>query len=158
MLSHLPQALAFIMALIFSANSFANANDTAPSRAEQDVKHMYAIRIVFGEHIVSATLEDNPSTRDFIAQLPLSLDLDDYSSTEKIAYLPRKLTTTGAPPGVDPDVGDIAYYAPWGNLALFYQDFGYSDGLIRLGRITAGLEHLSFPGSKHAKIELVPTD
>ncbi|QSL95147.1 hypothetical protein JWV26_10100 [Ectopseudomonas toyotomiensis] len=119
---------------------------------------MYAIRIVFGEHIVSATLEDNPSTRDFIAQLPLSLDFDDYSSTEKIAYLPRKLTTTGAPPGVDPDVGDIAYYAPWGNLALFYQDFGYSDGLIRLGRITAGLEHLSFPGSKQAKIELVPAD
>lgn len=154
--SHLSQILAFTVALMFSASSFANS--TAPSRADQDEKHMHAIRIVLGEHIVSATLEDSPSTRDFIALLPLSLDLDDYSSTEKIAYLPRKLITTGTPSGVDPDVGDVTYYAPWGNLALFYRDFGYSRGLIRLGRITAGLEHLGYPGSKQARIELVPVD
>jgi hypothetical protein len=40
---------------------------------------------------------------------------------------PRKLSTSGARPGSDPDVGDIAYYAPWGNLALFYRNFGYSE-------------------------------
>jgi hypothetical protein len=32
-------------------------------------------------------------------------------------------------------VGDITYYAPWGNLAIFYRDFGYSPGLVRLGHI-----------------------
>lgn len=141
-----------MLALMFGATAFADGT------ANEDEHPMHAIRILLGEHIISATLEDNPSTRDFIAQLPLSLDLDDYSSTEKIAYLPRKLTTTGAPSGTDPDVGDVTYYAPWGNLAIFYRDFGYSRGLIRLGRITAGLEHLGYPGSKPARIELVPAD
>jgi hypothetical protein len=50
--------------------------------------------------------------------------LKNYASTEKISYLARKLSTEGAPAGCDPDVGDITYYAPWGNLAIFYKDFG----------------------------------
>ncbi|KUM43325.1 cyclophilin-like fold protein [Pseudomonas sp. EpS/L25] len=117
---------------------------------------MYNIRITLGDRFVSAFLEDSAATRDFVAQLPLTLDLEDYSATEKIAYLPHKLATHGAPPGIDPEVGDVAYYAPWGNLALFYRDFGYSAGLVRLGRITAGIEHLGYRGSKLVKIERVP--
>jgi len=31
---------------------------------------------------------------------------------------------------------------PWGNLALFYRDFTYSDGLIRLGRLDTGAANL----------------
>jgi len=84
---------------------------------------------------LTATLLDTPATRDLFAQLPLTLDLSDYASTEKIAYLPRKLTTRDAPSGSAPEVGSVAYYAPWGNLALFYKDFGYSRGLILLGSI-----------------------
>ncbi|WP_313027716.1 cyclophilin-like fold protein [Pseudomonas lopnurensis] len=144
------QSLALILALMSSATSFADGT------ANQDERRMHAIRIIIGERIINATLEHTPSSRDFIAQLPLSIDLEDYSSTEKIAYLPRKLATTDAPSGVDPDIGDITYYAPWGNLAIFYRDFGYSRGLIKLGRITAGLEHLSYIGSKPVKIELAP--
>jgi hypothetical protein len=37
-------------------------------------------------------------------------------------------------------VGDIAYYAPWGNLAIFYKDFGYSRGLVKLGRLDSSIE------------------
>lgn len=32
-------------------------------------------------------------------------------------------------------MGDITYYSPWGNLALFYRDFGHASGLVRLGRL-----------------------
>jgi Cyclophilin-like family len=52
-------------------------------------------------------------------------------------------------------VGDIAYYAPWGNLAIFYKDFGYSRGLIGLGRIDSGIEALNVPGSLTVTIERV---
>ncbi|WP_236080853.1 cyclophilin-like fold protein [Pseudomonas aeruginosa] len=140
-----------MVALMASAASFAGM-------ANEREQPMHSIRIILGEHIISATLEDNPSTRDFLAQLPLSFDLDDYSSTEKIAYLPHKLATTGAPAGVDPKVGDVTYYAPWGNLAIFYRDFGYSRGLIRLGRITDGLEYLGYSGSRQVRVELVSMD
>ncbi|VXD05178.1 Cyclophilin (modular protein) [Pseudomonas sp. 8Z] len=142
------QNLTFMLALIFSAAC------GAAGTINEDAHRMHAIRIIIGEAIITATLDDTPSSRDFIAQLPLNIDLKDYASTEKIAYLPHKLSTTNAPPGIDPQIGDITYYAPWGNLAIFYQDFGYSQGLIRLGRITAGLEHLSYPGAKSAKVEL----
>ena len=85
--------------------------------------------------------------------LPLTVTLEDHAATEKISYLPRKLSTEAAPAGSDPAVGDVAYYAPWGNLALFYKDFRYSSGLIKLGRIDSGLEALSVPGTARATIE-----
>lgn len=80
----------------------------------------------------------------FLALLPLSLTLTDYNSTEKVADLP--ISIQDAPPGIDPDVGDIAYYAPWGNLAIFYRDFGYSTVLVKLGRLDSGAEALSGRG------------
>jgi len=82
-------------------------------------------------------------------------DIQDYAATEKISDLPRRLSTEGAPPGIDPSVGDITYYAPWGNLALFYRDFGYSTGLIKLGKIDSGVEALARPGPLRVTIELV---
>jgi hypothetical protein len=104
---------------------------------------------------LNATLEDNATSRDFVSLLPLTLTLEDYAETEKISDLPRRLSIEGAPPGSDPREGDLAYYAPWGNLALFYKDFGYSSGLVKLGRIDSEVEVLKNPGSLRVTIELV---
>jgi hypothetical protein len=95
-----------------------------------------------GGAAITGALEDSRAARDFASLLPLKLTLTDYNATEKISDLPRRLSTDGAPRGVDPDVRDIAYYAPWGNLALFYEDFGYSEGLVRLGRFDSGVQGL----------------
>lgn len=84
---------------------------------------------------VTATLGDGASARAFRALLPLTVELTDFNATEKIADLPKRLATEGEPSGVDPEPGDLAYYAPWGNLAIFYEDFTYSRGLVRLGRL-----------------------
>jgi hypothetical protein len=113
------------------------------------------IRIKLDQKTLTATLADNPTSRDFVSLLPLTLTLEDYASTEKISYLPRKLSTKDAPGGCDPDVGDITYYAPWGNLALFHKDFGYSDGLIKLGRIEDDAGALKTAGELQATIELI---
>jgi len=104
---------------------------------------------------ITATLVDSATSRDFVSLLPLTLTFKDYAATEKISDLPRRLSTEGAPPGIDPSVGDITYYAPWGNLALFYRDFGYSTGLIKLGKIDSGVEALARPGPLRVTIELV---
>ncbi|MGS3143945.1 cyclophilin-like fold protein [Aeromonas sanarellii] len=113
------------------------------------------IKITIAGQIITATLEESDSARDFFAMLPLTLPFEDYAETEKIAYLPRRLTTQGAPKGMDPDVGDISYYAPWGNLAIFYRDFGYSTGLIKLGRIESGLDALTTQPSGTLTIDAV---
>jgi hypothetical protein len=83
----------------------------------------------------------------------MTLTLDDYAATEKISQLPRRLSTVGAPAGINPSVGDITYYAPWENLAIFYRDFRYASGLIKLGRIDAGAEALNLPGSVKVTFE-----
>jgi hypothetical protein len=60
-----------------------------------------------------------------------------------------------APPGSDPSIGDITYYSPWGNLAVFYRDFGYSNGLVKLGKMDSGVEALNRPGPLKVTIELM---
>lgn len=100
-----------------------------------------------------ATLVDNATSRDFVSMLPLSLTLEDYASTEKISYLPRRLSTAGAPTGSDPAAGHICYYSPWGNLAIFYKDAAYAKGLVQLGRIESGVEALSVRGPLQVTIE-----
>lgn len=107
------------------------------------------------DKVIPGTLVDSKTTRDFISLLPLTLALQDYAGTEKISDLPKRLSTEDAPAGSDPSVGDIAYYAPWGNLAIFYKDFGYSSGLAILGKIDSGIEALQVPGSVTAIIELI---
>lgn len=104
---------------------------------------------------ITATLDDNETSRDFVSLLPLTLTLKDYAANEKISDLPKRLSTEGAPQGSDPSVGDIAYYAPWGNLALFHKDLGYSIGLVKLGTIDSGVEALSRPGPLKVTIERI---
>lgn len=103
---------------------------------------------------VGALLEDRAIARDFSRLLPLGATLEDYASTEKIIYLPRRLDTTGAEAGCAPSSGDITYYAPWGNIAIFYRDFGYASGLIKLGVIESGLDALKGPHNIDATLNL----
>lgn len=80
-------------------------------------------------------LEDNPATRDFYAQLPLTLEFSDYVGKEKISNaLPKPLNTSGLN-GYDPQVGDLFYFAPWGNLGIFYAKQPFHSGLVRFGRV-----------------------
>ncbi|MNG89809.1 hypothetical protein D3C79_486870 [compost metagenome] len=139
------------MALLLVATSAVAATDEVSHSRRETMK----IRMTMAGQIITASLEESDSARDFFAMLPLTLPFEDYAETEKIAYLPGKLTTQTAPEGIDPQVGDIAYYAPWGNLAIYYRDFGYSSGLIRLGRITSGLDALTAQPSGTLTIEAV---
>ena len=92
------------------------------------------IRFTIGNEVVTATLNDSAAARDFASLLPLTLTLEDYNGTEKVSDLSKRLSTEGAPAGIDPEVGDITHYSPWGNLAIFYRDFGYSTGACPPGQ------------------------
>jgi len=112
-----------------------------------------------GEQSATATLLDNPAARDFASLLPLSLQLENYARIERIAYLPRKLTHKDAPAGSKPEAGDITYYAPWGNLAIFVDGFRYSSGLLPLGKLDeSSLPLLQKPGPYTIRIEQAQRD
>lgn len=101
------------------------------------------IRLSFDGGDAVAELYDNPTSRDLASMLPLTLSFRDFNGTEKIAYPPRSLSTEQAPDGSEPSEGDLALYAPWGNLAIFYHDFRYSKGLVPIGHFVSGLEGLA---------------
>jgi hypothetical protein len=111
------------------------------------------VRFKIGETEITGILTDNATSRDLFARLPLALTLEDYGDIEKIGYLPKKLSTNGAPAGSAPSAGDIAYYAPWGNLAFFRKSFRHSNGLVSVGRIESGLEALNLTGRVDVVIE-----
>ncbi|MBS7534733.1 MFS transporter [Ancylobacter sonchi] len=110
------------------------------------------IRMRFADRVMTATLYDNPSARDFYAMLPLDLAIKDYGSNEKIAYLPRKLTEEGSGRFDNERPYDLCYFMPWGNLAMFHADYKYP-GLIRLGRFDDGYEALHVTGEFPLRIE-----
>ena len=113
------------------------------------------IRLKVEATVITATLVDSSTTQDFISLLPLTLTLEGYAGIEKIGYLPRKLSTQDAPAASDFTPGDLAYYAPWGNLAIHHQEFGYANGLVILGTIDDSKKAVIVPGSVTVTIELV---
>ncbi|WP_246519774.1 cyclophilin-like fold protein [Ancylobacter lacus] len=113
-----------------------------PARSATAERPFMHVDFVFNGQAFTATLVDSPSARDLVAMLPLNLVIDDYSTNEKITYLPRKLTEAGSGSFADEAPGDLAYYAPWGNLVFYYASYRYSPGLIRLGRLEGGVTPL----------------
>jgi hypothetical protein len=109
----------------------ASATPTAEEPAVTD------IRITIGDQTFTAQLAENRTVRDLADQLPLTLRFRDFHGIEKIAKLPRPLTMDGVPAGDDPEINDIGYYAPSGDLVLYYGDVGYFNGIVRIGRLDA---------------------
>lgn len=116
------------------------------------------IRLTVDGQVATATLYDNATARDFAALLPLSLTLTDYARIERIADLPQRLTRGGAEATVPVKAGDLAYYTPWGNLAIFVEDGtgNYTGDLMRLGAVETGMPALQRPGPLQVRIERMP--
>ena len=121
-----------------SPTSDADSGEADPPSTRPPNGTAIVVELSAGPGVVRGRLEDTPAGRDFAALLPLTLTISDFHATEKIGDLPRPVTTDGAPAGTTPTAGDVSYYAPWGNLALFYRDFEYSAGLVRLGHLDPG--------------------
>jgi hypothetical protein len=113
------------------------------------------VSITLADVVITARLADNATARDLAAQLPLTLTFKDFNHVEKIAKLPRPLSMDGVPAGDDPDIGDIGYYAPSGDLVLYYGDVGYWNGIVRIGRFDTDMDLIEHqPDNFQARIEL----
>ncbi len=105
-----------------------------------------------GKEIVFA-LNDTSVSRSFYAQLPLSVDVENYSNNEKIFQPPKKLDCSKAQEGACP-VGSIAYFSPWNNVCMYYGDMSRYSGLYVMGKAVSGTEQIRNIKGK-VKIETV---
>ena len=99
------------------------------------------IDVKANEKTVVFELNDSQAARDLYAQLPLRIKVENYGSNEKIFYPPKKLRTADAPAAAA-QAGTLAYYAPWGDVVMFYDRFDPAPGLYELGRAVSGGEHI----------------
>lgn len=113
------------------------------------------IKMTFGGNEIYGEILNTQSGKEFLSQLPANLKFEDYNSTEKISYLPTKLSGRGEPEGFTPKRGDISYYMPWGNLAIFYRDFRYSRSLIKIGTLNDIDKLTNMRGNFEVRIEVV---
>jgi hypothetical protein len=101
------------------------------------------VRVTIGDTVISGRLFDNATANDLVSQLPLTLAFRDLNGVEKTAPLPRKLSVDGMPSGDDPEIGDIGYWAPDGNLVLYYGDVGYWTGIMRIGEFDGDMRAIA---------------
>lgn len=118
------------------------ASEELTSEADENIVNELQIRVEGedGQNIIFQ-LNDSPAANTLYEQLPLSISVDNYSHNEKIFYPPDELDTSETPLAGGP-AGTLAYYAPWGNVVLFYGECGGASGLYALGEAVSGTEQI----------------
>ncbi|WP_256856211.1 cyclophilin-like fold protein [Rodentibacter genomosp. 2] len=101
------------------------------------------VKVSLDSGVYSATLADNPTSQSFWQKLPIESKLDSYGHNEKVVYMNDKLSTENAPAAYTGKAGDITYYAPWGNIAMFLDKGPHAPGLIYMGKFDGDLTALS---------------
>ena len=83
-------------------------------------------------------LNDSPAAKELYEQLPLTIEVENYGNNEKIFYPPEELDVSNTPLVESAQPGTLAYYAPWGDVVMFYGNFGSASGLYELGHAVSG--------------------
>ena len=113
------------------------------------------IRLRIGNRALTGTLIGSKTAQDFVSLLPLTLTMNDLFGREKFAHLPRAISTEGTHTY---EVGDIAYWSPGPDVAIYYQHDGEkipNPGIIVIGKLDSGVDAFNVPGSAEVKIEVM---
>lgn len=91
------------------------------------------LKIKVGDKVFTATLLDNATSNAFVAQLPLTIKMNELNNNEKYADLPKSLPINpSVPPSIQ--VGDLTMYGSR-TLVLFYKGFSTSYSYTKIGKI-----------------------
>lgn len=98
------------------------------------------IRVTNNELTINYELNDSSAAHDLAKQLPITTRIKNYSDDEKIFY-PKELDTSSTP-SANAKAGNLGYFAPWGDVVLYYKDFGSYPGLYVLGKAINGKDNI----------------
>ena len=107
--------------------------ETTPHKEKTSMK----IQIENNEATIIYELNESDGAKQLYEQLPLKVNVENFSTNEKIFYPPKELDTKNTPMA-NAKAGTLAYYEPWGNVVMFYGDFGKGNGLYELGNVISG--------------------
>lgn len=116
--------------------------ETTSIEMEESNVETNQISVTCGDTQVVYELNDSPAAQSLLSQLPLTVVVEDFSTNEKVFYPPQELDTSDTPLAVG-GAGTLAYYAPWGDVVLFYDSFSANSSLFELGEAVSGAEDIS---------------
>lgn len=126
----------------FAAAHGQNANATIWKAAANEMETAMQISISTEQVTLVYDLNDSQAAQELYDQLPMEIEVENYGGIEKIFYPPKKLSTVDTPLARNVRSGTLAYYAPWGDVVMFYDSFGAAPGLYELGRILSGQDEI----------------
>ena len=107
------------------------------SDRESEVETMQ-IKVSDKTNTIIYELNDSTAATELYNQLPLTTEVENFSSNEKIFYPPNELSTENTKRADSKGEGVLAYYAPWGDVVMFYDSFSSASGLYELGTVVEG--------------------
>ncbi|MGF6549478.1 cyclophilin-like fold protein [Paraburkholderia youngii] len=153
--------LVAMLSLIFARTSAAGGEPQSISAQTSSggagASGQMKIKVNVAGKELQATLADNPTARDFAALLPIRVSMDDLFGREKAGSPPRAIST-GGPSSDVYQVGDIGYWSPGHDIAIYYRQDGEkipSPGIIKIGHFDSGVAALNVPGSVEVSIKRV---
>jgi hypothetical protein len=157
----LPAALAVAVALALGLIAYRSADatsaTTASSKAAATTATSTKIRLRIGARTLTATVARNATARDFVSLLPLTLRMSDLFGREKAGPLPRALARGGRPRHTY-SVGDIIYWSPGPDVAVYYRRGGSAipqPGIVLLAKLDSGVRAFNVRGTVRVRFERI---
>ena len=94
------------------------------------------ISVKSADYEIIYELNNSQAAKELYAQLPLTVETAPFSNNE-ITFYPKKLNTDNAPLS-DGEAGSLSYYAPWGDVVMFYAPCQPNSNLYELGTVISG--------------------
>ncbi len=116
----------------------SEAENQTENEAEEEIMK---ISVKSAEYEIIYELNNSTAAKALYEQLPLTIEAEPFSSNEMTFYPRQKLDTTSTPLSSG-EAGTLSYYAPWGDVVMFYDYCDPNGSLYGLGEVVSGKENI----------------
>jgi len=133
---------------------FVRAGNAAnPQIGAKDSMSTIKVKITVGNKNLTATLDDNATTRSFIKKLPTTLPMMDLYGRE-MCYRFNEALPTDDLQYTGYKIGEIVYWPPRHSFVIMYKQNGEKFDMQKIGKIDSGIETFENIGNVNVKFEL----
>lgn len=128
-------------------------NASAPITTTSTARHK--IKITVNGQTLTATLEDNSTTKALLAKMPMTLRMQDLYGREMCYHYGAGSLPTDELRSDGYQTGDIIYWPPRGSFVILYAQNGERFTRQHLGRIDSGVEIFKTTGDADVTFEIL---
>ncbi|MDO4920642.1 MAG: cyclophilin-like fold protein [Phascolarctobacterium sp.] len=128
-------------------------NASAPIKTTSTARHK--IKITVNGQTLTATLEDNSTTKALLAKMPMTLRMQDLYGREMCYHYGAGSLPTDELRSDGYQTGDIIYWPPRGSFVILYAQNGERFTRQHLGRIDSGVEIFKTTGDADVTFEIL---